>query len=594
MATNSLGQLTLDLVARTQGFVQGMDKAERRSKKWRRQVERDLRRLRGQFANMAKVAAGAGAAAAGAFTIMAKEGLQYVDAQAKMARQLGASIDGLRGLQIAANDAGVDTQTLNGAVDRMNARLGEARQGSGQAYEALNRLGLAADDLAKMDADQRIAVIADRVQELGLDSADTANLLRDLGIRNREMVNLLMAGGDSIRAARKEVDEYGLSLSEVDAAKVEQANDAFSRIPRLLEPIKTSIAVNLAEPLEGVSKHILEASKETEGFRDQVGGMTDSVVDGLLFIIDAGDGVKRVFELAGAGLALMVIEGQRDLAKLAESIYSGPIDAINALIQQMNRIPGIDLGPVQQFDFVEDLQGRVAQFTRAAEIARQDMQDILMAPMASEGFRQAIETARNPPTLGGEGVGMLSTAAIDASNQVAASLDRLTEATEGTTESEEDKNDETEETTRAVKALGDASTTASRALAGMGGWGRGAYGSPGGSQENSGSSVRDRIEAGKDLGAYWLEPNPNAKPNWSTDYAPAGFLETAAQVNSHGAYSSISAMSAGQVQGQGAARNMGQITLSLKTDSGEESASGEISESLVSLLEQAAAGASAR
>ena len=38
MATKSLGVLTLDLVAKVGGFVQGMDKAERSSVKWRKQV----------------------------------------------------------------------------------------------------------------------------------------------------------------------------------------------------------------------------------------------------------------------------------------------------------------------------------------------------------------------------------------------------------------------------------------------------------------------------------------------------------------------------------------------------------------------------
>ncbi|STT56995.1 Uncharacterised protein [Klebsiella pneumoniae] len=35
MAGKSLGTLTIDLIARTGGFVQGMDKAERSSQKWR-------------------------------------------------------------------------------------------------------------------------------------------------------------------------------------------------------------------------------------------------------------------------------------------------------------------------------------------------------------------------------------------------------------------------------------------------------------------------------------------------------------------------------------------------------------------------------
>lgn len=43
MATTSLGWLTLDLVARTAGFTDGMDKAERSADKWRKNVERNTK-----------------------------------------------------------------------------------------------------------------------------------------------------------------------------------------------------------------------------------------------------------------------------------------------------------------------------------------------------------------------------------------------------------------------------------------------------------------------------------------------------------------------------------------------------------------------
>ncbi|GHE19997.1 hypothetical protein [Halomonas urumqiensis] len=269
-------------------------------------AERNLRSVRNELNGVEKqgvvsaaalkkmalgLAAGATAASA-AFTLLAKDGLAYVDAQAKMADQLGSTIDGLRGLQIAANDAGIDTSTLNSAVDRLNSRLGEARLGSGQAAEALGRMGLSADALANMDADERIATLADRVQGLGLDSADTANLLRDLGIRNREMVNLLRAGGDGIRQARQEVDDYGLSLSRVDAARVEQANDALSRIPRIMEPIKNQIAINLAQPLNDVADLFNDAARESQGFAGTVVDSMEWAARGVAELLDTVDAVR--------------------------------------------------------------------------------------------------------------------------------------------------------------------------------------------------------------------------------------------------------------------------------------------------------------
>lgn len=39
MAGRSLGTLTIDLIAKVGGFVSGMDKAERASAKWSKQVQ---------------------------------------------------------------------------------------------------------------------------------------------------------------------------------------------------------------------------------------------------------------------------------------------------------------------------------------------------------------------------------------------------------------------------------------------------------------------------------------------------------------------------------------------------------------------------
>jgi hypothetical protein len=45
MAGKSLGTLTIDLIAKVGGFVQGMDKAERSSQKWRDQVKKDAKEV---------------------------------------------------------------------------------------------------------------------------------------------------------------------------------------------------------------------------------------------------------------------------------------------------------------------------------------------------------------------------------------------------------------------------------------------------------------------------------------------------------------------------------------------------------------------
>ena len=62
MASKSLGTLTIDLIAKTGGFISGMDKAERASEKWRKQVQKDVADTSKALAGMATAAMAAATA----------------------------------------------------------------------------------------------------------------------------------------------------------------------------------------------------------------------------------------------------------------------------------------------------------------------------------------------------------------------------------------------------------------------------------------------------------------------------------------------------------------------------------------------------
>lgn len=422
MATRSLGQLTLDLVTNTGGWQRGMDASERRTQQWRRQVERDMRRV-------GRAAAASGAAAAAGLAVLTRQGLDFVDSQAKTAARLGSTIDDLRALQIAASDYGIEQGSLESSLASFTKRLGDAARGTGEAQQAFKALGLDAAELARMPLADQLALVADRISQVD-SAAERTSIADRLMSGGRRMVNLFEEGGEAIREAVKEVDEFGLSLSQLDAKKVEDANDAIGRIPRLLEPIKTQLAISVAEPLEGISNHFLEAGKATRGFRDEISDMVDSVLGGLLFVIDAVAGVGRVFELAGAATALYAIEGERVMVNLAEAIYSGPVDAVNHLVEQLNRIPGIDLDSVEPPDIVNDLQERQALLEGAGAAARSDLQDIALRPLPSVGIRESIAAAGDDDFVVGRLFGALNEGVVELMQEFADATENQTEELE--------------------------------------------------------------------------------------------------------------------------------------------------------------------
>lgn len=255
-----IGALRVNLSADTAEFRRQLSEAERISEKFGRSIGTKMRA--GVLALGA--AATAGAVALGA---LIKSSMDTIDTQAKLAGRVGGTVAALQGLQHAADLAGVGSEQLTKGLEMLNRRLGEAaREGAGNAFEALQRLGLSASELAAMDVDQRISTLSDRMKELGYTTQQQADTLGQFGIRNQAMINLFQEGSEAIKQARADLDAWGVTLSDIDAKKVEAANDAISRIGSVMEGIGNQLAIRLAPIIQAIAEYFTDAAKETGGF----------------------------------------------------------------------------------------------------------------------------------------------------------------------------------------------------------------------------------------------------------------------------------------------------------------------------------------
>ena len=224
-------------------------------------LDNGLSKAKKGLKGLAIAGAAAGAAVAAGLAAMTKAGLANVDMQAKLARSMDGTVNGLRALQIAAGDVGVSKEEAATAMQKMNRELVRAKEVGSPAYEALQKLGLASKDFAGLDIDERAALMADRIKQLGLNSGETSDILRDLGVRSRLMALLFLEGGDAIRKATGEVTAFGLALSDSQVAGIEAANDAVSRMSFVFEGLQNRLAAEVAPALLAVSKQFQALSK---------------------------------------------------------------------------------------------------------------------------------------------------------------------------------------------------------------------------------------------------------------------------------------------------------------------------------------------
>ncbi|WP_163026047.1 hypothetical protein [Chachezhania antarctica] len=290
-----IGALRVNLGLDSANFQKGVGKVSPR-----------LKSMRAQFLKVAGAAAAFGAAISAA----ALKSAQEIDRAAKAARRLDASIGGFRALELAASEAGVPLSGLTNDIQNMNREIANIGT-SGNAGRALERLGLTVEDLAGLDADEKIATIADRVKALGLSSGETTALMRDLGVRGREMSLLMIQGGDAIRAARTAVEDYGLALSATDAAEIEKANDRIGRLGYISQYAGQQLALALVPSFGRLAESMTDALREGGALRGVIDAIAGNIVRVSTYVAAAAAafGVRYVAALAAARIATLTFAG---------------------------------------------------------------------------------------------------------------------------------------------------------------------------------------------------------------------------------------------------------------------------------------------
>ncbi len=265
----------------------------------------------------------AGAAGLG---LLVKSSLQSIDTLGKTARKLGVTSQALQKLRFAANIAGVETRTVDMAVQRFTRRLSEAANNTGEAKDALKELGLNAKELTKLSLDQQMLKLADAFDEVQ-SSGDKVRLAFKLfDSEGVAFVNTLEGGSAALRQMFEEAEGLGFILSKSAVKGVEQANDAFMKLKTMLGGVLNQLVAGLAPAFQAIAETIRVK---------------------LVNAIKEAGGIEKF----GRSLALTVVGLFKSAAQAIQ-------DFTNETIRQLNRIIAfsVDIGKKLDIDWAKKLE----------------------------------------------------------------------------------------------------------------------------------------------------------------------------------------------------------------------------------------------
>lgn len=186
------------------------------------------------------------------FGLLISRSLQATDALAKTASKIGTTTEALGGLRYAAEIAGIETRTMDMALQRFTRRTAEAAVGTGEAKGAIKELGINAQELNRMPLDKRMVVLANAFENVTSESDRLRLAFKLFDSEGAALVNVLAQGGDGLKEMLGEAKALGLTMSGTAAKGVEDTVDSLTKLSGLFKGVTDQVVAAFAPALEAI------------------------------------------------------------------------------------------------------------------------------------------------------------------------------------------------------------------------------------------------------------------------------------------------------------------------------------------------------
>lgn len=226
MASRSLGTLTLDVIAQVGGFVAGMDKAERSSAKWRKEVEKSAKAV--------GTAVGAGVATAvTAFTTMMVSAVNSASEISNLAAVANVSVTDFQKMAVGAKTVGIEQDKLSDILKDVNDKVGDFLNtgGGGMAdfFEQIApKVGVTADQFRNLSGSQALGLYVSSLEKAGVSQSEMTFYLEAIASDATALLPLLRNNAEGFKKYGDAAEAAGSIMDETTILAAKQ----FSNEPR--------------------------------------------------------------------------------------------------------------------------------------------------------------------------------------------------------------------------------------------------------------------------------------------------------------------------------------------------------------------------
>lgn len=327
---------------------------------------------------------------------------------AKLAESLNISSKALSEWQYAGRQVNIEGDKMADIFKDVSDKIGDfAVTGGGAAADMFERFNLDVKELVNLSPDQQLLKIGEALDSVSSQSEKIFFMEALAGDASR-LLPLLENNAEGLRAMQEEAQRFGVSLSAIDAAKMEAANDALYRAQQVGQGLANQLTVTLAPIVEELAVQFADAANAGGGMGDVVErafrtgvSVAGVFADGLRGVQIIFVGLKTAawgFGAAVVGAVKLAVDG---VVALGNAVKNSVLFPLRLTLEAASNLPGIGAkaeaalsainSEFADFQAPEALQNAFDYMVGGLSDARSELQGLLMDELPSQVLAQKVD-----------------------------------------------------------------------------------------------------------------------------------------------------------------------------------------------------------
>lgn len=296
MASRNLGTLSIDLIAKTGGFVTGMDKAAR-------SAESSMASIKKTVGNAAAVIGAGIAAASGIVAAWTSNTINAAVEIERLSQLSNTSAENFQRWALGASTVGIEQQKLGDILKDTQDKVGDFIQtgGGGMAdfFENIApKVGVTADEFRNLSGPDALQLYVSSLEKANISQSDMVFYLEAIASDSSLLLPLLKNNGEAMGEWANKAEELGAILGEDTIYAAKEAKKEFQTLGLVYEGLKNRIVEQLLPNLLALTEQFTDTAEGTAKL-DEISRVAST---GMKLLGVAGTTLAGIFKSVGTAI----------------------------------------------------------------------------------------------------------------------------------------------------------------------------------------------------------------------------------------------------------------------------------------------------